>query len=137
MNSNIWKNIGAILAGFVTVFVLSVVTDVVLESLGIFPSIGQGYFGGWMAAIALIYRSLYTILGGYITAKLSPDKPMRNVMILGIIGTIAALGGFIATWGKGLGPEWYPILLVVLGFPCIWLGGKLHIKGSARTMIEP
>jgi hypothetical protein len=37
MNRKIFKSIGAVLAGFVTVFVLSVATDFVLEKIGFFP----------------------------------------------------------------------------------------------------
>ena len=37
MNKEIFKSIGAVLAGFITVFVLSVATDFVLETMGVFP----------------------------------------------------------------------------------------------------
>lgn len=37
MNMNTFKSIGAVVAGFLTVVVLSVGTDFILESLGIFP----------------------------------------------------------------------------------------------------
>lgn len=40
LNKNSFKSIGAILAGFVAVAVLSIVTDSVLESAGIFLPIG-------------------------------------------------------------------------------------------------
>ena len=48
LNKNSFKSIGAILAGFVAVAVLSIVTDSVLESAGIFPPIGTGIFSSWM-----------------------------------------------------------------------------------------
>ena len=37
MNKNTLKSIGAVLAGFVAVFVLSLGTDVVLHATGVFP----------------------------------------------------------------------------------------------------
>lgn len=124
------KSIGAVLGGFVTVFILSVVTDLVLEKLGVFPPPKEGLFITWMLILALAYRTAYTVLGGYITAKLAPTRPMKHVFILASIGTLAATVGLIATWGKGLGPEWYPIALAILAFPSVWLGGRLKAKSK-------
>lgn len=129
MNKSAVKSIGAVLAGFLTVAVLSIVTDAILEKTGIFPSYeSQMQFGSpvWLLVTALIYRSIYTLIGGFVTAKLSPVKPMRQVIILGIIGTIAATAGIIGGWK--LGNQWYPIALAVTGFPLIWLGGKLSLN---------
>lgn len=124
------KSIGAIFAGFVTVFVLSTVTDLILEKLGVFPPQQQGLFVTWMLILALAYRTVYTIFGGYVTAKLAPTRPMKHVFILASIGTVAATVGLVATWGKGLGPEWYPIILAAFAFPSVWLGGRLNAKSK-------
>lgn len=133
MNKKLFKSIGAVLAGFVTVFVLSTVTDIILESLHIFPSPDKGFFITWMIVLALVYRTVYTVLGGYVTARLAPDRPMRHVVVLATIGTLAAILGLVATWGKGLGPEWYPILLAILAFPSVWAGGKFfEVKKNNR-----
>lgn len=116
-------SIGAILAGFVTVFILSVLTDSLFEKLGIFPSTPDGILSPWMLTLALLYRCIYTVLGGYITAKLSPVKPLRNVVILGGVGTIAAILGLIGGWN--LSAHWYPIALAITAFPLVWIGGWL------------
>lgn len=130
MNKKILKSIWAVFSGFVTVVLLSVTTDFILESLGIFPPPDQGFFIPWMVVLALVYRTLYTVLGGYVTAMLAPNKPMWHVMVLAAIGCFAGILGLVATWGKGLGPEWYPIALVVLAIPSVWFGGKLRKKKS-------
>jgi len=41
MNSDIWKSIGAVLAGMFATIVLSLGTDVVLHAAGTFPPWGQ------------------------------------------------------------------------------------------------
>jgi H+/Cl- antiporter ClcA len=74
------------------------------------------------------YRTVYTIAGGYITALLSPDKPMKHVWILALLGLVGGILGVIGSWGKGLGPDWYPISLALLSIPSVWLGGKLQKK---------
>jgi hypothetical protein len=124
MNKNTFKSIGAILAGFITVFVLSVLTDLVLEKLGIFPPQTQPEaYTWWMLLIALIYRSIYSVAGFYLTATLAPNRPMRHAILLGIIGTLFAALGAMANWN--LSAHWYPVLLVLVTLPCAWLGGRL------------
>lgn len=130
MNKTTFKSIGAVLAGFITVLVFSIATDFVLESLGIFPPLGTGLFTPWMLMLALVYRSAYTIVGGYVTAKFAPDRPMRHVIILGIIGVIVGTLGAIAGWN--LSQHWYPIALIITALPCTWLGGKLKTKNKLR-----
>lgn len=118
------KNIGAIVAGFLTVFILSIATDFVLESIHFFPGANHPEaYAWWMLCIALMYRSIYAIAGGYITAALSLNKPMKNVWILAIIGFIFATLGLVSNVDKG--NIWYPLLLILLTIPSVWLGGKI------------
>lgn len=125
---NILKSIGAILAGFIAIFILSSFTDVFFESTGIFPSVEEqmksGFTEGWMQALTLFYRFVYLVVGGYVTAKLAPHKPLRHVLILATLGTIVGILGVLAA-PKGVLPLWYLIMLIVMGFPGIWLGAKL------------
>ena len=125
---NIVKGIGAILAGILFIVVTHTGTDFVLEKLGIFPPPAQGFHITWMVVTATLYRSIYTVLGGYIAAALAPEPPMRYVMILGLIGLAVSTLAAIATIPMKLGPAWYPIALAVLALPCVWLGGKLRLS---------
>ncbi len=133
MNKNTFKSIGAVLAAFITVFALSIGTDFVLETAGVFPGFKEqqehGFYPWWMLPLALIYRSIYTVVGGYVAAVLAPSRPMRHVMVLGVIGLVSAILGTIANWDKMTGSTaWYPISLIILTLPCVWLGGKLKTK---------
>jgi hypothetical protein len=121
------KSIWSVAAGFITVFILSVVTDMILESTDIFPSqVHPKQYMWWMLLIALLYRSAYAVVGGYLTAMFAPKKPMKHVWILASIGFLFATLGLFANLNKpGL---WYPVLLVVLTFPSVWLGGKLRLS---------
>ena len=128
MNKNIFKSIGAILAGFIAVFILSVVTDLILEKTGFFPPQTQIH-AWWLLMIALIYRTIYTVIGGYITASLAPNHPIRHALILGILGLIFGTLGVIANLDKSTPSTlWYPIMIVVLSVPSVWFGGKLKTK---------
>jgi hypothetical protein len=122
----ILKGIGAILAGMIFIVISHTGTDFVLEKLGIFTMPNEGFHTTWMVVTATIYRCLYTVVGGYITAALAPNPPMRYVMILGIIGLVMSTLAAIATIPLGIAPAWYPIALAVTALPCVWLGGLLH-----------
>lgn len=127
MNKNIFKSIGAIVAGFITVVILSIATDVILESIKFFPPQDKPelYTGG-LLLIAFIYRSIYTVVGGYVAAALAPNKPMRHAIILGALGMVMGTLGAVANWDKtAASGAWYPIALVIAAIPCTWLGGKL------------
>lgn len=124
MNKQTFKSIGAVLLGFLTVVVLSTVTDVVLEALGIFPPVADGLFVTWMLILAFFYRSVYAVVGGYVTAMLAPDNRMKHVKILGILGTLGGVAGIFVGWN--MSDHWYPIALAVTAFPLVWFGGTLR-----------
>ena len=120
---NTWKSIWAVVAGILVALILSVGTDFILEKLGIFPPIGTSVFETWMLALAFFYRTIYGIIGAYITAVLAPSRPMKHVLILGTLGLIATVTGGILMWDKGA--HWYTLLLMITALPTAWLGGKL------------
>jgi hypothetical protein len=124
----ILRGVLAILAGFVFVGVTHTGTDTILESLGIFTPPTVRFDTTWMLVTAIVYRNLFLIAAGYLTAALAPQPKMRYVIILGIIGSVVGVVGIFVAVSKDFGPAWYPIALVVLGFPCVWLGGKLRSR---------
>ncbi len=125
---NILKGIGAILAGFIFIGVTHNGTDFILESLGVFTPPTVRFDTTWMVITATIYRNLFMIAAGYLTAMIAPAPKMRYVIILGVIGTLMGVAGIVANTILDLGAVWYPYVLVLLGFPCLYLGAKLRIK---------
>ena len=125
MTSTRGRSVLAVLAGFVVTAVLSLGTDVVMHAAGIFPEWGQPMSDA-LFVWATTYRVAFTILGGYVTARLASRQPMRHVLALGLIGSLMATIGLVATWNAELGPRWYPILLLVTAMPCVWAGGRLR-----------
>jgi hypothetical protein len=120
------KSIWAVVAGFIAVVVLSIGTDAMLHALHVFPPLGQ-QMSDKLFLIATIYRTVYAILGSYITARLAPDRPMAHALIGGIIGLILGSVGAAVTWNRTeLGPHWYPLALVVTALPCAWIGGNIR-----------
>ena len=128
------KSVWAVFAGFLTVVVLSLVTDQVLHMLEVYPPWGQPMYETSLNALALSYRIVYTLLGGFITARLAPHAPMRHVMILALIGLAAGtVGAVTAITQADFGPNWYPIALAVTAYPCTWFGGRLGVRTPMRV----
>jgi hypothetical protein len=127
---NIWKSVGAVLAGFVVVAAASLATDEVFHILKVYPPWGEPMPSPGANALALGYRTVYSILGGYVTAKLAPRNPVKHAVILGSIGLTISILGVIATLPMHLGPAWYPICLAITALPCSWLGGFLYSRKS-------
>jgi hypothetical protein len=64
----------AVFVGFISVAVLSLGTDQVLHVLEIYPQWGKPMHDPSLNVLALSYRIVYTILGGYITVSLAPHQ---------------------------------------------------------------
>lgn len=100
--------------------------------LEVYPPWGQPMRDPGLNLLALAYRIVYAVVGSYIAARFAPRNPMRHALALGVAGFVLSLAGAIATIPMDLGPDWYPIALVVTALPCAWLGGVLHGKSARR-----
>ncbi len=120
------RSIGAVIAGLLVIVIITTATDLAMHATGIFPPAGEPMTNAlWLLATA--YRIVYGVAGGYIAARLAPDRPMPHALALGVVGLVLSIVGAVATWdrGPGFGPKWYPLALVAIAIPSAWLGGKL------------
>lgn len=119
------RTAGALIAGFLAVALLSTAADAVLHALNYYPNDGTVGSDAELA-FALTYRTIFTVLGGFITALLAPTRPLRLATILGCIGTVFAILGAVAMWS--VGHNWYPVGIVVLAVPSTALGGWIFTR---------
>ena len=124
------RSVGAVLAGFILIVMTHNATDEIMHSTGIIPR--GAMWNPWHNLLALAYRCLFTVAGGFITAWLAPRARMRHVIILAVIGTFGGIAGVLLSWNLNLGPRWYPIALAVTAFPTVWLGGWLYERKYGR-----
>lgn len=120
------RSIAAVVAGVLTTVIPAVVLDAVLHATGVLPPLGER-MSDPLLLLATIYRNAFGILGGYVAARLAPNRPLGHALTLGIIGLVASTAGAIATWNAGpaFEPKWYPLALVATALPSAWIGGKL------------
>jgi hypothetical protein len=122
------RSILALLAGFIAVVVLSLGTDLLLHAIGTFPA-GDVVMSNPLFVLATVYRTVYGLVGSYITARLAPNRPMQHALVGGALGLVAGTVGAVATWNHvpSLGPHWYPLALIATAMPTAWAGGKLRL----------
>ncbi len=131
---NVQRSIGAVVAGIVVAVGLSILTDTLLRAAGIFPALGVRMDNS-LLLLATSYRTAYSVLGAYVTARLAPRRPMFHALIGACIGMVLSTIGAIATWNAGpqYGPHWYAIALVVLALPTAWAGGRVREAQIAKA----
>lgn len=127
---SVGRSVWALFLGFLVVVALSLATDVALHAAGIYPELGKRMTGTLFVA-ATIYRTLYSVIGSYVTARFAPNKPMQHALLGGAIGIVLATFGAVSTWNKDLGPHWYPLALIVTALPAAWLGAKLWVASAS------
>ena len=81
--------------------------------------------------LALSYRLVYGVVGGYVTARFAPHSPMKHARAVGMIGFVLSCIGTPAAFYVGMGPMWYPALLAISALPCALLGGALARRRNA------
>jgi hypothetical protein len=122
-----YRSVGAVLAGLVLNAVLSSATDLLLVAIGVFPPLAQfGHpesFSDSLLLIALFYRTLYGVLGCYVTAQLASQRPMAHSLALGGIGLLVGVVGAVATWGAWT--SWYSLAIIAVTLPSAWLGARI------------
>jgi len=128
------RSILAVLAGFIVVVIITLATDEVLHLAGVYPPWGQPVPDGPLL-LATAYRTIFGILGSYITARLAPYRPMLHALVGGAIGMALATAGAAATWNAGpaFGAHWYPVALVLTALPTAWAGGRLRELQIAKV----
>ena len=126
------KSAWSVIVGVVFIVAVTTVVDAMMYGSGLFPPLGRP-LSDRLSLVALSYRIVIGVVGGWLTAKVAPNRPMKHAMILGYVGTVLGLVGVVATWNLGWGPRWYPIALAVLAIPQCWAGGRLFERSREET----
>jgi hypothetical protein len=131
MKKILLKSIGVIIAGFALGAILSIVTDFLLEKLGIISRDNFKQTSVILIYLVIIYRFIFNVTGCYLTAKLAPNNPMKHVIIIGFIGTVLSILGSLAMWDNAI--PFYKIAIILISFPSAWLGGKLVLSTNKQN----
>ncbi len=127
MNKNVFKSIGAVLLGFVSIAILAAIIDTILQSVKVLPVTGEKKFEDWQSLLAMSYHLVFVIFGAYLAARLAPTRPMAHALAVGVLGAIISAIGLLAIIKGNLAPVWYGWALIIGALPATWLGGKLFV----------
>jgi hypothetical protein len=123
----IGASILAVVAGFLTTAVASTAVDAILHATRVYPPAGERMADG-LFVLALSYRAVATVGGGWVTARLAPNQPMKHAVFLAGVGTLAGLAGVgVSLAHPELGPLWYSVLIVVTAIPCVFAGAWIRL----------
>ena len=86
------RSILAVLAGMAAGIAVTLVTDLILHKLRVFPPFGERVPDG-LLALATGYRVVIGIAASYLTAYLAPYRPIAHAMIGGAFAFAASLAG--------------------------------------------
>jgi hypothetical protein len=119
------RSIMAVLGGWMAVGVLVVITDLVLGRM--YP---QAYVAGRippdsLSALSLATSIVYSIVGGWLTARIAARRKWNHVCALVAWGLLMGIASAVFTWGKI--QHWHQIGLIVGWIPAVILGGYLRI----------
>jgi hypothetical protein len=121
------RSVLAVFAGLMANVVLSTATDLLLVAVGVFPPLADfgrpELFGDPLLLLALGYRTVYGVLGCYLTARLAPRRPMAHSLALGSIGFVIGTLGAVVTWGTWT--SWYSLAIIAVTLPSAWLGARI------------
>jgi hypothetical protein len=124
-----YRSVGAVLAGLLVNALLSSATDMLLVAIGVFPPLREfgnpAAYNDSLLLLALIYRTLFGVLGCYVTARLAGSRPIAHALALGGIGVLIGTLGAMATWDAWT--HWYSLAIIAVTLPSSWLGARIYL----------
>lgn len=121
----------AVFAGLLANVVMSTATDLLLVAAGVFPPLSQfgdpAHFSDSLLLLALVYRTVFGVMGCYLAARLAPTRPMTHSLTLGVIGFAVGVVGAVVTWGEWT--SWYSLAIIAVTLPSAWLGARIAQRG--------
>jgi hypothetical protein len=133
MGDQMVRIIGAVLAGWVAVGVLVVLTDLVFgAAIPGFQTMATPplyYF-----VIVTFTDTLYSIAGGYLCAACARASARAATLGLMIFGEIAGIVSTSLRWHAQ--PHWFAVALLALFPLAVWIGYRLRSRGAEPIMVS-
>jgi hypothetical protein len=119
----------AIVAGFVLWSVLWLCYNQLLLKAGILPATLTESFSAPMPLVILLAGSVvFSLVSGYVTAKIAGVPYMMPALILGVL--LLATGIFFQLKMWNVIPVWYNVIFLLLLIPMTLAGARMHSSAS-------
>jgi len=129
-----------VVAGYLITALLTAATIGVLAAL--FPASYVATNVAWVV-FNVLYGCAFAVLGGYVTARLAPRRPLAHALALGLIMAVLAALTAMTTTAAPASPEtanspaWYYPVLAITVLPSVALGGWLEARRAAQRYGPP
>ena len=126
-----WRTVGAVAAGYAVIGVLVVAADQVFAAM--IPGFNSMklpplyYF--WAS---LFTDSLFTILGGYLCARIAREKAWGAMLGLMAFGELMGVASAAREWS--LVPHWFSLALMLVYPPMVWLGYTIRTRSNSGQL---
>src|SRR5579862_5613766 len=116
---SVWRVIGAVLAGYATMALLSVVTIWIIDffnaELRTAREMPTYYF-----VIVIVTDAIYSVAGGYLCAKIARTAFGNSTIGMIALGELIAGLSAYSVWYRV--PHWYSLALLLMYPPLVWWG---------------
>lgn len=83
-------------------------------------------------ALTLALTVVYSVLAGWVTAKVASTRPVWHGVVLGVVQTVIGVAVQAGFWG--VLPHWYNVLFVLFLFPATVAGARL-VSGTETANV--
>jgi lysylphosphatidylglycerol synthetase-like protein (DUF2156 family) len=120
----------AILAGYVAVGILVVLTDLIFAAA--IPGFrNMATQPPYYFVIVTFTNTLYSLVGGYLCAIIARAAIRRATVGLMIFGEIFGVVSAVLSWNSQ--PHWFGLALLVLFPVAVWCGSQLRSRSAGET----
>jgi nitrate/nitrite transporter NarK len=103
---------------FTAIYVLSNHIDI--------QNIKELYTNNLYISLSMIIGAIFSILGGFVAARIAKQNKLMNSAIIGIACEI--VGIYTIFNGKSFLPTWYHVMAFIITIPLTLIGGALAIR---------
>jgi len=128
------KRILAVVAGYLTMALLTAALTMLVARM--VPEVAAAGMEStppaWYMLLNLAYGAVFAVVGGFVTAIVSPEPKRPQVLLLaGLLIVLSVV--YLITGLGGVQPWWYLLGLVLTGGPAAYLDGMIQLcrRGSA------
>lgn len=130
-----WRSLLAVFGGWIVIQVLVVAADEALFRVSGVRTVAGMTPPDWLVAVRLVCGGLFSAVGGWLTARLAPERPWRHAAYLILIGVTLGLFTGAASLGQ---VQWWYLAGMLLLFPVAVLAGAWFFlrgpgPGAGRT----
>lgn len=128
------RSILAVALGFIAIVALALLTDVILMSVTPDSFTHSGATRNVpLLVLALVYTSMFMVVGGYVTALVAKGAEIKHAIALGVCQLL--MSAVASVQYSETAPVWWHVAALTLIIPSVLLGG--YIRAGQNRVHKP